>query len=243
MFGFMTSSYVDAGSAGAAPDSPSRLHTYATVADIDFPAFGAENVQILLQRDSGEDGVTKWDLTSNDEGDQVWRGTVEGSSWSAFRVKKNVYATKGKIEEALLDVNVILKLDEMTESFEILHVADKDGKLSLRHSVSKGVFPVAARDFVVVTKSEELADGRLVVASRSLNLLEVEPIEGIVRGQNIITGYIVVEKQDANGAVYCEVTLIAHADLKGYIPASVVSMLGTSSTAKVLSVLKAHLEK
>ncbi|KAJ0394475.1 hypothetical protein P43SY_007392 [Pythium insidiosum] len=236
-----TSSAVDAGAEGAATSGP-KIPSYATPEDVDYRAFGEESIKILMDRDSGEDKVTTWALESEDENAIIWRGAVEGSDWAAFRVKMTFNATKDAIEAALLDVDVLLKLDDMTERLIVVYEADKEHKMSLRHMTSKAIFPIAGREFVVVTYTTELPDGRRVIASRSIDVESIQAFEGYVRAENIITGYIIEEKQDTSGATYSEVTLLAHADLAGYIPASIVNMLGTSATVQALTNLKNILE-
>ncbi|RLN91709.1 hypothetical protein BBJ28_00021238, partial [Nothophytophthora sp. Chile5] len=54
------------------PDEP----TYATAADVDFEAFGKENIQVLLGRHTGEDNVTTWELVDDTDGVFVWSGAV-----------------------------------------------------------------------------------------------------------------------------------------------------------------------
>uniref|UniRef100_K3WTW3 START domain-containing protein n=1 Tax=Globisporangium ultimum (strain ATCC 200006 / CBS 805.95 / DAOM BR144) TaxID=431595 RepID=K3WTW3_GLOUD len=222
-----------------------NVKAYKSIADVDFHAFGEENVQILLNRHSGQDKVTTWQLVDTQtEGDgKVWKGEVKGSSWSPFRASRRISADKVTIQNALLDPEVLLKLDDMTESMQVLKSVGKDGEMSLRHMVSKGAFPIAAREFVFITYVTTLPDGRLIIASRSIPLEGVQAVNGTVRATNLISGYIIQEAVDANGKPCCDVTLLAHADLSGYIPATVVNMLGTSATVKILANLEAVVKK
>uniref|UniRef100_K3WTW2 START domain-containing protein n=1 Tax=Globisporangium ultimum (strain ATCC 200006 / CBS 805.95 / DAOM BR144) TaxID=431595 RepID=K3WTW2_GLOUD len=221
-----------------------NVKTYKSVDEIDFHAFADETLQILLARHSGDDKVTTWELVdAHEEGDvKIWQGAVEGSSWSPFRASRRISADKVTIQNSLLDPVLLLKLDDMMDAVNVLKAVDEEGKLSLRQIVSKGVFPVAAREFVLVTYATALPDGRLVIASRSIPLEGVPLPEGAVRGENIVTGYIIQETTDANGKPCCDVTLLAHVDLSGYIPATIVNMLGTSSTIKLLDNLEAVVE-
>ncbi|KAF1328648.1 Lipid-binding protein, partial [Globisporangium splendens] len=214
---------------------------YKSIADVDFQAFGEENVQILLNRHSGQDKVTTWQLvdTQTEGNVKIWKGVVKGSSWSPFRASRRISVDKVTILKALLDPEILLKLDDMTESMRVLTSVGEDGELTLRHMVSKGVFPIAAREFVFITCATTLPDGRLVIASRSIPLEGVQAVNSTVRGINLISGYIIQEAVDANGKPCCEVTLLAHADLSGHIPATVVNMLGTSATVKILANLQA----
>lgn len=214
---------------------------YKSASDVDLQAFGEENVKILLNRHSGQDHVTTWELVDSQvEGHvKIWRGEVQNNSWSPFKASRRISADKVTIQKALTDPKLLLQLDDMTESVRILKSLDDEGKLSLRYIVSKGVFPVAARDFVIVTYATSLPDGTLIIASRSIAIQEGTPVtEGAVRAVNEVSGYIIQEMADANGKPCCEVTLLAHADLQGYIPATVVNMLGTSATVKILANLE-----
>lgn len=219
---------------------------FKSASDVDFKTYGEENVQILLDRHSGQDCVTTWELIDSQVEDNVkiWRGEVQNNSWSPFKASRRISADKVTIQKVLTDPKLLLQLDDMTDSVRILKSLDDEGKLSLRYIVSKGIFPVAARDFVIVTYATSLSDGTLVIASRSIALAEGTPVtDGAVRGVNEVSGYIIQEMEDANGKPCCEVTLLAHADLQGYIPATVVNMLGTSATVKILANLQTIVEK
>lgn len=216
------------------PEEP----TYATANDVDFETYGKENIRILLDRHSGEDNVTTWELVDDTDDVFIWRGAVEGCAWSPFRASRRIHADKRVIEKLLLDPDRTLELDEMMEGVVTLRDMGETNHLAYRHITSKGVFPVYGREFVVVTYATTLEDGRVVIATRSVPVAEVELLEGYVRGNNLISGYIIEEHKDESGKVYCDVTLLAHADLAGYIPPTVVNMLGTSATVKILENLE-----
>lgn len=225
------------------PETPEEPH-FASADDVDFAAFGKQSVQILLDRHTGADKVSRWELVDNQPDVRVWRGEVDGNSWSPFRVTLRIRTDKAKVQAALLDISLITKLDDMTESARVLKTIEgHDGHLTLRHIVSKGVLLVAPRDFVVVTTSTSVGEDKIIIASRSIPLASAKPAEGVVRGKTLISGYIIHEHRTVDGRVFCEVTLVAHADLSGYIPASVINMLGTSATVKILSNLRTMLEK
>ncbi|KAF4325578.1 hypothetical protein G195_000845 [Phytophthora kernoviae 00238/432] len=216
------------------PEEP----TYATADDVDFEAYGKENIQILLNRHTGEDKVTTWELVDDADNVFIWRGAVEGSAWSPFRASRRINADKRLIEKHLLDPDRTMELDDMMEAMVTLRSIGDSNRLAFRHITSKGVFPIYGREFVVVTHATTLEDGRVVIATRSVPVAEVEPLEGYVRGITVVSGYIIEEHKGEDGKVYCDVTLLAHADLSGYIPPSVVNMLGTSATVKILENLE-----
>ncbi|KAI9911582.1 hypothetical protein PsorP6_009112 [Peronosclerospora sorghi] len=211
---------------------------YHTVNDVDFEAYGKENIQILLNRNSGDDKVTTWEHVNDADGVKVWRGTVVGCDWCPFRATCRINADKHVIEQVLLDPDSMLELDEMMEGIVTLRSLGESNRLALRQITSKGQFPISGREFLVVTHATTLEDGRIVVATRSIDIEGIAPLDGYVRANNFISGYIVEEVKDAGRKGYCIVTLIAHADLAGYIPPSIIKMLGTSSTVKVLQSLE-----
>lgn len=228
----------------AAPVAAPDAKVYKSESDVDFQAYGEENVQILLDRDSGTDGVTTWELVDEQEDGvvKIWRGEVDGDAWSPFKASRVIAATMQTIQDALLDPTLLLQLDDMMESAHVLKTVDAHGKLSLRHVLTKGLFPVAAREFVIVTYATTLPDGGLVIASRSIALEGVPVLDGAVRAVNVVSGYIIKELAPVDGQPQCQVTLVAHADLQGYIPATVVNMLGTSATIKILTNLQTLVE-
>lgn len=233
------------GESTPAPAPAANGKVYKSIEEVDFQAFGEENVQILLNRHSGQDNVTSWELIDAQEegGVKIWRGEVQGNSWSPFKASRRISADKVTIQKALLDPELLLQLDDMTDSVRILKAVDEEGNLSLRHIVTKAIFPVAAREFVLITYATPLSDGRVLIASRSIALDGVQAAEGAVRGVNVVSGYIIQQVADVNGKPCCDVTLLAHADLSGYIPATIVNMLGTSATVKILANLETVVEK
>uniref|UniRef100_K3WTW4 START domain-containing protein n=1 Tax=Globisporangium ultimum (strain ATCC 200006 / CBS 805.95 / DAOM BR144) TaxID=431595 RepID=K3WTW4_GLOUD len=218
---------------------------YKSVEDVDFHAFGEDSVQILLDRQSGQDKLTTWNLVDSQAkgGVKIWKGQVQGSSWSPFKVSRHINADKATIQHALIDPDLLLKMDDMTSSVRILKSVDEEGKLTLRQLATRAIFPVSAREFVIVTYATTLPDGRMIIASRSLPLEGVQLTDGAVRGITVISGYIIEEVKSASGKPCCDVTLLAHADLAGYIPSKIVNLLGTSTTVKILANLQTVVER
>ncbi|KAG6619372.1 uncharacterized protein IUM83_13537 [Phytophthora cinnamomi] len=157
---------------------------FATPDDVDFEAYGKENIQILLDRHTGADKVTTWEVVEDSEDVKIWRGAVENCDWCPFRAAGRVDADKRVIEQVLLDPNRTLELDEMMEGI-----------------TSKGQFPIYGREFVVVTYGTTLEDGRVVIATRSIDVGSVAPLDGYVRANNYISGYIIEEFKEADGTV------------------------------------------
>ena len=117
-------------------------------------------------------------------------------------------------------------------------------RTNIRRMCFKPVWPTAPRDFLCCTTWQELEDGSLLVCSRSVpdKLLEVE--EGYVRGNILISGYWIqpyhtlkkddIYYNDDETAFGCKVTLTAHTDLGGTMPAWIINMLSAEAPLKIL---------
>ena len=113
------------------------------------------------------------------------------------------------------------------------------------------MWPTAPRDFLCCTTWDELEDGSLLICTRSVpnEVLEVE--ESYVRGEIIISGYWIqpcknLKKDDAyfNESSYaCKVTLIAHTDLGGSMPAWLINLLSAETPLKLLIKIRGIFDK
>ncbi|CAI5730488.1 unnamed protein product [Peronospora destructor] len=178
-------------------------------------AFGEENIQILLDRHTGDDKVTTWEFVEDTEVVKIWRGVVKDCDWCPFRAARRIEANKHVIEQVLLDPNRTLELDEMMEGIETLRDMGESHHLAPPPDHEQGS-----------------------VSHLWPGLPHIAPLEGYVRANNYISGYIIEEFKEADDKVYCVATLLAHADLAGHIPAAIINRLGTSSTVKVLEKLE-----
>lgn len=118
-----------------------------------------------------------------------------------------------------------------------------DEKTVVRRLCFKPVWPTAPRDFLCCTTWQELEDGSLLVCTRSAPEVLLAPQKGYVRGSIRISGYFiqpcsVVDKSDPcyfKGG--CKVTLTAHTDLGGSLPATVINMLSTAAPLKMMAAI------
>jgi len=127
--------------------------------------------------------------------------------------------------------------DEMTDNCRVIEDVCPATKTSVRYVQAKPVFPTSARDFLVVT-AEERMDDMIVIATRSIHHHAVPEQKGYVRAKTHISGYIIRKVSPTT----CEVTLVVHMDLGGYMPAPVINFLGTSAPIKLLKKLRSLCE-
>ena len=107
----------------------------------------------------------------------------------------------------------------------------------MRHLLYKGVWPTSPRDFAVITTWNDLADGSILISSKSAPD-EICPLkQGYVRGVIKVSGYHI--KPLPHDSKTCEVTLCAHTDLGGSLPSSLINALSSVAPMKQLSAIAA----
>jgi hypothetical protein len=141
--------------------------------------------------------------------------------------------------------------DDMFASIRDVHVPGQSQVSGMdhgrtRHMAMKGLWPTAAREFVLCTTSRELPSGALALASRTpKGHLEMHPLhKGHVRGIIHVSGYLIQpvapEPDGSHSEVDC--TLVSHVDLGGTIPSSMLNMLSSSAPVKILTAIKKIVE-
>ncbi|RKO92573.1 hypothetical protein BDK51DRAFT_31819, partial [Blyttiomyces helicus] len=95
---------------------------------------------------------------------------------------------------------------------------------------TKGIWPAAPRDTVVLSHVERLPDGRYLNVTQSIEHSGLPPrdAEGIVRMDAKIAGQIVGPSLDGNPGK-CRVIQVADGDLRGWIPKSVIGFIATKA--------------
>ena len=89
----------------------------------------------------------------------------------------------------------------------------------ISRSCFKKVFPTSARDFVTINQTRYLGDGKFVVLSKSITTPLCPEVNGIVRAQLILGGFIISPTGPNNAS--SNVIYITQANLNGYIPSSI----------------------
>lgn len=129
-------------------------------------------------------------------------------------------------------------------SFNLKRLHAVDDRTVIRRLAYKAVWPTSARDFVVCTTWRELEDGSLIIATKfGDDSLAASP-KGFVRGKILAGGYW-IQPAPANGSAAfdgilkdcCRVTLVAHTDLGGSIPVSLVNAVATTAPVNILTKL------
>eukprot|EP01035_Chromulina_nebulosa_P024607 gene24607-32049_t len=131
-----------------------------------------------------------------------------------------------------------------------------DGETSIRRVCFKGIWPTAPRDFVLCTTWQLQNDGSILIATMSADDSLFAQQKGYVRANIQISGYCIQPYSsdapvsvDLHGNVNgpptttllspgeFKVTLVAHTELGGSLPASVINMLSTQAPVKMLTAI------
>eukprot|EP00596_Hydrurales_sp_CCMP1899_P005757 CAMPEP_0119038012 /NCGR_PEP_ID=MMETSP1177-20130426/6657_1 /TAXON_ID=2985 /ORGANISM="Ochromonas sp, Strain CCMP1899" /LENGTH=218 /DNA_ID=CAMNT_0007000013 /DNA_START=134 /DNA_END=787 /DNA_ORIENTATION=- len=156
----------------------------------------------------------------------VETSAVTDSVWQVIKAVTNIKSDKMEIFKL---VNSDTRMGEYDDMFDFCQpIAIIDECTSIRRLCFKPVWPTAPREFLCCTTWKELKDGSLIVSSRSVPDDVIAAEEGFVRGSIIVSGYWIqpyntLKKDDVLYSnckdAGCKVTLIAHTDLGGDIPA------------------------
>ena len=121
-----------------------------------------------------------WQVRVRKDNMIVSSATVPGSQWQAICAVKTIAADKNVILSLLLDDNRMNEIDDMVDF--VVPLIKVDARTSVRRVCCKPVWPTAPRDFIVCTTWTELADGSVMVCSRSAPNDVLSTQRGYVRG-------------------------------------------------------------
>ncbi|DBA01912.1 TPA: hypothetical protein N0F65_005101 [Lagenidium giganteum] len=192
--------------------------------------FEDDSVRRLLLRQSGKDVLPNgWKEGPHSNGIQVYHGEVADNSWNTMMTTGKLAVSAEKAMRVLVNPDYVPKYDEMTATVRVLEVLSEATQIRLVSC--KSVMFTGARDFCVATTVRKEASGRIVIATRS-----VEHPEGVqsgyVRALSYISGYILTP--DPTNPDACEIAVLAHMDLGGYMPAMVINYVGLSAPIKLV---------
>ena len=232
----------------------------------------------------------QWTDKGGKAGIKVHNTKVPGSDWCAIKGTVTLQADKHDIRKLLTDDARCGEYDDMYDKFTLLRTVDE--RTSVRLVQMKGIWPTAAREFILLSSWAELADGSLVIFSKSPDADDIAQIcdpvlsainvkvgtnsstgatetaeecgplsataaailskasKGYVRGCIVTSGYLIepipspssasatdansTGKAEAGAHTACNVTLVAHTELGGSLPSSIINSLATGAPVKLL---------
>ncbi|TPX31770.1 hypothetical protein SmJEL517_g04972 [Synchytrium microbalum] len=143
-----------------------------------------------------------------------------------FKVLVELETTPETIFDTLADIDHRRDWDEMCEDAGVVDNVDANTKV--QYMKTKGVFPAASRDALVLAYVGKLKDGRYINVTKSVPHEGVPALtNGTIRMEVKIAGQVVGPSPTRPG--HCRITQVADGDLKGWLPKSVVSFVATKA--------------
>ncbi|KAG3112233.1 hypothetical protein PI124_g10774 [Phytophthora idaei] len=217
-------------------DAESTAMTFAIPAPIttvraNIETFEEDSIRKLLTRYEGSDVLPNgWREGPSNKGIQVVYGEVagKGSEWYTMKTTGTLHVSATKAAQILMRSDMVPKFDDMTKEVKVMEKLSDASEV--RRVTAKSVMFTAARDFSVVSTYREEASGRILIATRSVEY--VPERKGYVRATILISGYVATPHPTNSNM--CEMSVIAHMDLGGNLPAMVVRYLGLSAPIKLV---------
>jgi hypothetical protein len=216
------------------PETESSAMTFAIPAPIasvraNIRAFEEDSIRTLLTRYEGADVLPNgWRDGPSSKGIHVVYGEIAGSEWYSMKTTGTLHVSADKAAHILMRCDMVPKFDDMTKEVKLMEKLSDDSEV--RRVTAKSVMFTAARDFSVVSTYRQEASGRILIATRSVEY--VPERKGYVRATILISGYVVTPHP--TNPNMCEMSVVAHMDLGGNLPAMVVRYLGLSAPIKLV---------
>ncbi|KAJ3021516.1 UNVERIFIED_CONTAM: hypothetical protein HDU68_009600 [Siphonaria sp. JEL0065] len=219
--------------------APYKPHLFSE--DLNQALFTVLRLEYLMH--SGEQ-KQKWNFEWDKN--EITMHTIPGNPFAVVRGKGIIHGgfTIPEIFAVIRSSNCRKLWDARFDSGTPLAVLGPDDFFS--HTIQKGSFPVAARDFVVALTVRRPSRRELIYVSTSVKadtgdlpgvVVPSDGESGRVRGQLDFAGWLLKETKVGVEAVY-----MVQADPKGSIPSSVVKLV-QNSTPLAISSVSAFLEK
>ena len=183
-----------------------------------------------------------WILQVSKPNMHVFTSVMRNSIWNAIKAVTVVKATLKNLLNLLLADARMGEYDEMFDRHEPIHVSSC---ANLRRVMYKGVWPTTPRDFIICTTHEVQPDGSVLIATISAPDSLSPMNKDYVRGNVQISGYHIQPYSTEHSVSLdgikpissgeCKVTLVAHTELGGSLPASIINCLSTNAPVKILS--------
>ena len=141
----------------------------------------------------------QWKPSKEADGVKVFSRTVEGSSLNVARGIVTVKATVDQCFEYAMDASVRTSWDKMMKEARIVRTTDDGHTIAYMQSIPK--WPASARDFVIDLYHKRFDDGTIVVLGKTPEAEEVPPVNGVVRGKAINSGYMFAPNADGTTTV------------------------------------------
>ncbi|TNV82685.1 hypothetical protein FGO68_gene8647 [Halteria grandinella] len=201
------------------PDIPEQVELAETpiVVDQDF-----QDLLVVQAED-----VSSWDQAGSCQNVSVYKKMTEDSPivlLKAYALIEGV--TTDIVYEVITNQEVRRSWDKVLSNFEILQEDPGDG-ISVLYFMIKTPIGVSNRDFVQQRKVKKdfPQPGFITMHFKSVSHPKCPEKPHTVRGDTLISGYIIEPDVDSQGRPSTKLTIISQNDIKGVIPKAIVNML------------------
>jgi hypothetical protein len=180
----------------------------------------------------------QWKLKTSKNGAKVFGATIPGSPWAAVRSNAIVEGvTPKQLRDFLVNDDNVSLYDNNFDTYEVIA---RTSKFVVKRYKYKAIFPTNPRDFLLVTVSEDLGDDGFYVCSISADdsLCPLDPSSHYVRAKLMCSGAIIRPVKGGS-----DLTFIAHSDLGGAVPTSVLNLVQYSMPVRSLVAIQEHFRR
>ncbi len=189
----------------------------------------------------------KWTIVRERHGITIWTSESSVSASCPIRGRMVCSATPTELLSLLIDDNRIGEYDNLFDKVVFSEILND--RTIVRRTCYRSIWPTRPRDFVIKTTWEEFADGSVVIATKSIDRPDCPENPTYTRGKMFMCGFVIVplcqQEYPAGsclpacpdppfGHQYSEITMYAHTDLGGNLPASIINRLSKKPAHRVL---------
>ena len=180
-----------------------------------FPQVAWLTVLVLIAIPSaGVADTGVWEAYGGENGVQLWRKRVEGSSLIAFRGETEIPASLAKVSAVLYDVD--RRTEWMADATDCRELRVISRLEKVEYNRTRTPWPLQDRDFVYRTLVEvDRAPREIRIFISSVEDPSMPPRDGVVRGRLMSSSYVLTETPDRKST---RVKVEIHADPQGAVP-------------------------
>jgi hypothetical protein len=193
-------------------------------------------------------------LKLSKRGISVFTSVVPNSDWNVVKTTSTVGGSLNQLVQLLMSHDRVSEYDENFSSYEFVADIDTAAKVgdveseniptanttTIRRYKYKAVWPVSGRDFIILTTSQRLPDGSVILTSISPPDAVYPATKSHVRAYLMCTGTHIVPNKVGNK---CTVTTYGHTNLGGSLPPSIVNSLSVNAPYKAHKAISEIMQK
>lgn len=154
----------------------------------------------------------------------IYRKTEEGNPVVLIKAHTSVNGSAEKVFRLIYDLNYRAKWDRVFSNLKIVKILNQN--IDLMYTYLKAPVFVTDRDFLqkrVYCRNYKGTD--YIIAFRSVEDPDLPQLKNVIRAHTFISGYVIT----STGPDKCKLSLVSQADIKGYIPKSLINAVAAKA--------------